>query len=475
MLKIYNSLTRQKEVFTPIQPGTVRMYVCGMTVYDYVHLGHARVLITFDSVVRYLRSRGYAVTYVRNVTDVDDKIIKRAQEHGEDYRELTERFIEAMHEDERALGVLPPDLEPRATAYIPQIQEMLYRLFKRGYAYLGKTGDFYFRVRRFSNYGRLSGKALDELKAGARVEVSDSKEDPLDFVLWKVSKPKEPSWAFPIMPTSPGRPGWHIECSAMSTACLGNHFDIHGGGMDLAFPHHENEIAQSESATGEKFVNTWMHVGFVRVNEEKMSKSLGNFFTVREILKQFSPEVVRYFILASHYRSPLDYSDQSLRAAKTALDGFYLALRGLPREDPNNGAKLEQGFHEAMEDDFNTPKAFAELSALAREINRAKAVQQTDKAAQLGAVLRQLGSPLGLFQQDPEQYLKETSGIGRQEDGNSGSTTAASDAEIQALVDQRTEARRRQNWAESDRIRDQLARQGIVLEDGSDGTAWRRC
>jgi cysteinyl-tRNA synthetase len=352
---------------------------------------------------------------------------------------------------------------------------MLYRLFKRGYAYLGKTGDFYFRVRRFSNYGRLSGKALDELKAGARVEVSDSKEDPLDFVLWKVSKPKEPSWAFPIMPTSPGRPGWHIECSAMSTACLGNHFDIHGGGMDLAFPHHENEIAQSESATGEKFVNTWMHVGFVRVNEEKMSKSLGNFFTVREILKQFSPEVVRYFILASHYRSPLDYSDQSLRAAKTALDGFYLALRGLPREDPNNGAKLEQGFHEAMEDDFNTPKAFAELSALAREINRAKAVQQTDKAAQLGAVLRQLGSPLGLFQQDPEQYLKETSGIGRQEDGNSGSTTAASDAEIQALVDQRTEARRRQNWAESDRIRDQLARQGIVLEDGSDGTAWRRC
>ncbi|MEK7223575.1 MAG: cysteine--tRNA ligase, partial [Pseudomonadota bacterium] len=327
MLHIYNSLTRKKDPFTPITPGKVRLYVCGMTVYDFCHLGHARVMVVFDMVVRYLRARGFDVTYIRNITDIDDKIINRARENGEDIGALTARFIQAMNQDAAVLGVLPPDAEPRATVHMPQILDMIGKLVERGFAYQARNDDVYYHVRKFSLYGALSGKTLDELKIGARVEVGEEKDDPLDFVLWKAAKPGEPQWD---SPWGAGRPGWHIECSAMSSACLGDHFDIHGGGMDLKFPHHENEIAQSEAATGGKFVNTWMHVGFVRLNEEKMSKSLGNFFTVREVLKKFDPEVVRYFILGSHYRSPLDYSDENLQGAKAALTRLYLALKDLP-------------------------------------------------------------------------------------------------------------------------------------------------
>src|SRR3989344_4458979 len=399
MLQIYNSLTRKKEPFTPITPGQVRMYVCGMTVYDYCHLGHARVMVVFDMVARYLRARGYAVTYIRNITDIDDKIIHRAKENGEDIGALTERFIQTMNEDALALGLIPPDQEPRAPAHMPQIRDMIARLVERGFAYSAKNKDVYYRVRKFEPYGALSGKTLDELKVGARVEVGEDKDDPLDFVLWKAAKPGEPQWD---SSWGPGRPGWHIECSAMSTACLGSHFDIHGGGMDLKFPHHENEIAQSEAASGGKFVNTWMHVGFVRLNEEKMSKSLGNFFTVREVLKKFDPEVVRYFILASHYRSPLDYSDESLHAAKSALDGFYIALRGLQPDMAAAGGGHEARFHAAMEDGFNTPRAFAELAELAHAINRAKSAGATAEADRLGGVLRRLGGVLGLLQHDPE-------------------------------------------------------------------------
>ncbi|HSW52707.1 MAG TPA: cysteine--tRNA ligase, partial [Sulfuricaulis sp.] len=351
MLQIYNSLTKKKEPFVPITPGQIRMYVCGMTVYDYCHLGHARVMVVFDMVVRYLRARGNQVTYIRNITDIDDKIINRARDNGEDIGALTERFIQAMNEDAAALGVIPPDQEPRATVHMPRIRDMIARLVEHDFAYAAKNKDVYYRVRKFGPYGALSGKTLDELKIGARVEVDEDKDDPLDFVLWKAAKPGEPQWD---SSWGPGRPGWHIECSAMSTACLGSHFDIHGGGMDLKFPHHENEIAQSEAATGEKFVNTWMHVGFVRLNQEKMSKSLGNFFTVREVLKKFEPEVVRYFILGSHYRSPLDYSDENLQGAKAALTRLYLALKDLPvAEEEGAAAAYEAKFQAAMDDDFN--------------------------------------------------------------------------------------------------------------------------
>ena len=461
MLLIHNSLTRQKELLTPMVPRHVRMYVCGMTVYDYCHLGHARVMVVFDMVARYLRARGNRVTYVRNITDIDDKIIKRAAENRENIDALTTRFIRAMHEDAARLGVAAPDAEPRATAHIPQIEAMIARLIERGYAYRVASGDVYYRVRQFPNYGALSGKSIDDLQSGARVEIGEQKEDPLDFALWKAAKPDEPKWA---SPWSDGRPGWHIECSAMASACLGNHFDIHGGGMDLKFPHHENEIAQSEGATGEKFVNTWMHVGFVRIDQEKMSKSLGNFFTVREVLDKFPAEVVRYFILASHYRSPLDYSDDDMRAAKNALDGYYIALRGLAAVENEEGDEFEARFHNAMEDDFNTPKAFAELAGLVTEINTAKAAGAADKAARLGALLRRLGGVLGLFQQDPEAYLK----------GGEGSAGGLDDAAVEALMAQRAEARRTKNWAESDRLRDELKSNGIILEDGAGGTAWRR-
>jgi cysteinyl-tRNA synthetase len=466
MLQIYNSLTKKKEPFTPMVPGKVRMYVCGMTVYDYCHLGHARVMVVFDMVVRYLRARGLEVTYIRNITDIDDKIIKRAAENNEDIDALTTRFIRAMNEDAAALGVLPPDAEPRATAHMPQILGMIGRLVERDFAYRAKNRDVYYHVRKFAPYGALSGKTLDELKIGARVEVGEDKDDPLDFVLWKAAKPGEPQWD---SPWGPGRPGWHIECSAMSTACLGNHFDIHGGGMDLKFPHHENEIAQSEAATGEKFVNTWMHVGFVRLNEEKMSKSLGNFFTVREVLKKFDPEVVRYFILGSHYRSPLDYSDDNLQGAKTALTRLYLALEDLPPAAENQAAaSYDEKFHAAMDDDFNTPGALAVLFELARDINKLREESAPAKAggsaeaASLGATLRRLGGVLGLLQREPRAFLR------------GGTAGGLSDAQIEALIARRAEARRNKNWAESDRIRDELKAQGVILEDKAGQTTWRR-
>lgn len=461
MLRIYNSLTKSKDPFQPLAPRKLRMYVCGMTVYDYCHLGHARVMVVFDMVTRYFRSRRFEVSYVRNITDIDDKIIKRAAENKEDIGALTARFIQAMNDDAAALGVLPPDAEPRATEHIDQIEAMIAKLIERGYAYRAANGDVYYRVRKFDGYGALSGKAIDDLRVGARVEVGEEKEDPLDFVLWKASKPGEPKWE---SPWGEGRPGWHIECSAMSTSCLGNHFDIHGGGRDLTFPHHENEIAQSEGATGEKFVNTWMHVGFVRVAEEKMSKSLGNFFTVREVLSKFPAEVVRYFILASHYRSPLDYSDDNLRAARAALDGFYIALRDLPASEIVEGDEIEARFQNAMEDDFSTPKAFAELAALVTEINKARAAGDIPKAARHGEMLRRLGRVLGLFQQDPDEFLK------------SGAAPAGglSDVEIEALIARRIQARKDKDFAESDRIRDELKNAGVILEDGPGGTTWRR-
>ena len=459
MLKIYNTLTRDKAAFRPIVPGKVRMYVCGMTVYDYCHLGHARVMVVFDVVYRYLRELGYEVTYIRNITDIDDKIINRANERGEPFSVLTERFIAAMREDAQALGVLPPTDEPRATGHMPEILRMIDTLIARGHAYLADNGDVYYAVASFPGYGRLSGKDPEDLRAGARVEVGEAKRDPLDFALWKAAKPGEPAWA---SPWGDGRPGWHIECSAMSTCALGDHFDIHGGGADLQFPHHENEIAQSEGATGGPFVNLWMHNGFVRVNEEKMSKSLGNFFTVREILERYRPEEVRYFILTSHYRSPLNYDDESLQAARAALTRLYTALRGLPQVEPRGGEPFRERFAAAMDDDFNTPVALAVLFDLVREVNRLRADDE-GAAAALAGLLRQLGGVLGILQSDPDAYLRGASERG-----------GLSDAEIDALIGQRRAARQAKQWAEADRIRDALSAAGVVLEDGAQGTIWRR-
>jgi cysteinyl-tRNA synthetase len=454
MLHITNSLTRTKEIFVPITPGHVRMYVCGMTVYDLCHLGHARVFVVFDMVTRWLRASGYHVDYVRNITDIDDKIIRRAQENQETPAALTERFIAAMHEDERALGVLPPDHEPRATAYVAQMLALIAQLEKGGLAYPAPNGDVYYSVRSFADYGRLSGKSLDELRAGERVEVDPNKRDPMDFVLWKAAKPGEPSWE---SPWGPGRPGWHIECSAMSADLLGNHFDIHGGGQDLQFPHHENEIAQSEGAHGCTFVNYWLHNGFVRVDNEKMSKSLGNFFTIREVLKKYDAEVVRFFILRAHYRSPLNYSDAHLDDAKGALSRLYTALKNAPREpaspDWNQPAAIR--FRAAMDDDFNTPEAIAVLFDLASEANRGDAT-----AAQ---TLRSLGGVLGLLQRDTADFLQ----AGASSDG-------MSEKEIEALITARQTARKEKDFAESDRLRDALTAAGVVLEDGPGGTTWRR-
>ncbi len=459
MLRIYNTLTRAKEEFRPIETGHVRMYVCGMTVYDYCHLGHARVLVAFDVVARYLRHVGYRVTYVRNITDIDDKIIARANENGEDFRALTERFTEYMHDDCRALGVLTPDVEPRATHHIAPIVSMVERLLEAGAAYRGTNGDVYYDVSGFPPYGALSNRRVEDLRSGARVEVDEAKDDPLDFVLWKASKPGEPSWE---SPWGPGRPGWHIECSAMSTSCLGHHFDIHGGGMDLQFPHHENEIAQSEAATGSKFVNVWMHNGFVRIDDEKMSKSLGNFFTLRGVLEHFPAEAVRCFMLSSHYRSPLNYSEDHLQQADSSVRRLYTALRGL---DAGEGALEEEWlarFRAAMDDDFNTPEAVSVLFDLAHEINRTR-VADPDRARALAATLRSLGGVLGLLGTDPDAWLRsETGGEGPDEDA------------VEAMIAKRNEARARRDWAEADRLRDELAAAGIVLEDGAQGTAWRR-
>lgn len=455
MLKIYNTLTRSKQEFIPRQPGKVGMYVCGMTVYDYCHIGHARVMVVFDTVARYLRHCGYELTYVRNITDIDDKIIQRANQNGEHFTVLTKRFIEAMHEDERALSVLPPDIEPCATQSIDDIIHMIEALIAKEYAYVGGNGDVFYAVNRFTGYGKLSGKNIEDLHAGERVDVDTAKRDPLDFVLWKMAKNGEPAWE---SPWGPGRPGWHIECSAMSTCCLGHHFDIHGGGMDLQFPHHENEIAQSEGATGKTFVNYWMHNGFVRVNEEKMSKSLGNFFTVREVLKQYRPEVIRFFILFSHYRSPLNYADEQLNEAGIALTRLYTALRGIEISETSIDADYKKRFEQAMNDDFNTPVALSVLFELARELNKSENKQV------LASTLKQLAGLLGLLQEDPEIFLK-----------GAASNEGLSEEEIENLITTRINAKKNKDWGLADRIRDQLKAQGVVLEDVAGGnTTWRR-
>jgi cysteinyl-tRNA synthetase len=452
MLRIYNSLARDKQDFVPIRPGEARMYVCGITVYDYCHLGHARMLVVFDMVQRWLRASGLRVTYVRNITDIDDKIIKRAAEMGESPEALSERFIRALDEDAAALGVQKPDHEPRATQYVPQMQDLIERLERKGLAYQAASGDVNYSVRKFAGYGRLSGKSLDELRAGERVEVDQGKQDPLDFVLWKRAKPGEPKWP---SPWGEGRPGWHIECSAMSCRLLGEHFDIHGGGQDLQFPHHENEIAQTEGDTGRPFVNYWMHNGFVQVDKEKMSKSLGNFFLIRDILKRYDPEVVRFFILRAHYRSPLNYSDVHLDDAKHALMRLYTALKSAPPSAAVDWQEAHaQRFRAAMDDDFNTPEAVAELHKLANEAFRGNAVAVRQ--------LRALGAILGLLQRDAEAFLQ------------AAPAGALSDAQIRARIDAREAARKARNYAEADRIRKELEDAGVVLEDGPQGTTWRR-
>jgi cysteinyl-tRNA synthetase len=455
MLKIYNTIAREKQDFVPITPGKVRMYVCGMTVYDYCHLGHARVMVVFDVVRRWLRASGLDVTYVRNITDIDDKIIKRAQENNETMAVLTERFINAMDEDAAALGIEKPDHEPRATEYVQGMLDMIETLRTRGLAYQASDGDVNYAVRKFEGYGKLSGKSLEDLRAGERVEVDMAKQDPLDFVLWKRAKAGEPSWD---SPWGAGRPGWHIECSVMSSSLLGEHFDIHGGGQDLQFPHHENEIAQSEGAHQHKFVNYWMHNGFVRVDNEKMSKSLGNFFTVREILARYDPEVVRFFIIRAQYRSPLNYSDQHLDDAKQGLTRLYTALKDfdvVPAAfDWNNPYAAK--FREAMNDDFNTSEAVAVLFELANEINRTKSVESA-------VLLKSLAGALGLLQRDGSVFLQGESVAG-------GLTPEKIEAQIAA----RTAAKKSKNYAGADLIRKELLDAGIVLEDTPKGTVWRR-
>ena len=461
MIRIYNTLTQQKEVFQPLQPGKVRMYVCGMTVYDYCHLGHARVLVAFDVITRYLRHRGYDVHYVRNITDIDDKILRRAEENGEAFTRLTERMIQAMHEDEARLGVLPPTEEPRATAHIDDIIAMIRTLIQKGHAYVADNGDVYFSVASFPEYGKLSKKKLEDLVAGARVDVQEAKRSPADFALWKAAKPGEVSWP---SPWGEGRPGWHIECSAMSTKCLGETFDIHGGGPDLLFPHHENEIAQSECATGHAFVHTWMHAGAIRVNKEKMSKSLGNFFTIREILDKYPAEVVRYFLVSSHYRSQVDYSEDNLAEAGRTLSKLYLALRGiLPAKDADvPETEYDRRFTEVMDDDFNTAGAVAVLHAVAGEIIQLRRDGQDQEARRMAAVLVRLGAVLGLLQQDPDAFLQADAGA------------ELSAEEIERLIEARAEARKARDFAEADRIRDELAAKGIILDDSRQGTTWRR-
>jgi len=491
MLQIQNSLTGRKEVFRPLEPGKVRMYVCGITVYDYCHLGHARMLIVFDVVRRHLEASGYDVTFVRNITDIDDKIIQRAQANGEPMQALTERFIEAYREDCAALGVRLGDHEPRATEFVAQIIAMVQRLVDKGYAYAAANGDVYYAVAKFEPYGQLSGKKLADLRAGARIEVDEAKRDPLDFVLWKAAKPGEPAWE---SPWGAGRPGWHIECSAMSVEILGPHFDIHGGGMDLKFPHHENEIAQTCAACDSPFVNVWMHNGFVRVDDEKMSKSLGNFFTVREVLEWVrDPEVVRYFIVNSQYRGPINYTPDSLTQADAALEGLYTSLRGVPvlplpsagevARSAGEGGFATDRFVAAMDDDFNTPIAVSELQALAREVNKAKAAGDLDKAAGLAAEMRLLGARLGLLGLEPEVFLrkraaKQVGATGEAERTGGADASAAnalSDADIERLIDERAAARKTKNFKESDRIRDLLASNGVQLEDQPGGRSlWRR-
>jgi|TARA_B110000977_G_scaffold163224_1_gene209047 cysteinyl-tRNA synthetase len=459
MLQLHNTLSNSKVPFTPIDEGKIRLYVCGMTVYDYCHIGHARVMVSFDVITRYLRHAGYQVEYVRNITDVDDKIIKRAAENGESCEQLTQRFIDAMHEDELALNVLPPDQEPRATGHIQAIRDMVQTLIEKKYAYAASNGDVYYRVEKFDGYGKLTNRKLEDMRAGARVDINDVKENPFDFVLWKAAKKDEVSWP---SPWGEGRPGWHIECSAMTKCCLGNHFDIHGGGPDLPFPHHENEIAQSEAANGETFVNYWLHAGAVRVNKEKMSKSLGNFFTIREVLAKFPAEIVRYLLTASHYRSQIDYAEDALVEAQRALDRLYTAMDQLELQYVSLEGPYLDRFNSAMDDDFNTREAISVLFEMAREVNRLK--RDTDpQAAVLASQMRGLGNILGLLELDPQAYLRGEAGEGD-----------LADANVDALVVQRQQAKLDRNFALSDQIRDQLKVAGIVLEDSKEGTVWKR-
>jgi len=458
-LQIYNTLTRSKQVFTPIEPGKVRMYVCGMTIYDFCHIGHARMMMAFDIVYRWLKTSGYEVTYVRNITDIDDKIINRAAENGEPISRLTSRFTEYMHEDTRALGILPPDHEPHATDFVPQMLDLIERLEKNGLAYQSPDGDVNYSVRDFPGYGKLSGKSLDDLRAGERVDVNTGKRDPLDFVLWKSAKPSEPAEVKWPSKWGAGRPGWHIECSAMSCQLLGERFDIHGGGADLQFPHHENEIAQSEGAFKHPFVNYWMHNGFVRVDNEKMSKSLGNFFTIREVLEKYDAEVLRFFIIRSHYRSPLNYSDTHLDDAKAALTRLYTALKDVPPDEMQLDWSEPHAvrFAEAMNDDFNTPLAIAVLFELANEINRTK-------SPRLAAQLKALAGTIGILQRPPKEFLQ-----------GAGSGVPSDEVMIAGQIEARTAAKKTKNFAEADRIRNELLSKGIVLEDKPGGiTEWRR-
>ena len=457
MLKIYNSLTRQKEEFKPIRPGKVGMYVCGVTIYDLCHIGHGRTFVGFDVVVRYLRYLGYDVTFVRNITDVDDKIIKRAAENQESCEALTERLIGEMHADFDALNLQRPDIEPRATLHINEIIALVEQLLANGNAYVADNGDVLFAIDSFADYGRLSGQDLEQLQAGARVSVEEAKRNPLDFVLWKMSKPGEPTWE---SPWGPGRPGWHIECSAMNSKHLGNHFDIHGGGSDLMFPHHENEIAQSCCAHHTQYVNTWMHTGMVMVDREKMSKSLGNFFTIRDVLKVYDAETVRYFLMSGHYRSQLNYSDENLNQGRAALERLYTALRGLPVVAAAGGEVFVERFRAAMDDDFNTPEAYSVLFDLAREVNRLKGEGAVEASALAGR-LRELAGVLGLLEQDPEAFFK-------------GDEADDEVAEIERLIKARNEARAAKDWQAADAARNRLTEMGIVLEDGAGGTSWRR-
>ena len=459
MLCIYNTLTHEKEEFRPINKGKVGIYVCGLTVYDYTHLGHARMLVSFDVIVRHLRAKGFEVTYVRNITDIDDKILARATENKEVFSDLTARFIASMHEDEKALSVLPPDIEPRATEHIASMISMINTLVQKDYAYKAENGDVYFSVVNFPEYGKLSKKKMDELLDGARVGVGELKRDPRDFVLWKSSKDGSVGWD---SPWGYGRPGWHIECSAMSTEALGNNFDIHGGGSDLLFPHHENEIAQSQCATGCKFANFWMHNGPLRVDNEKMSKSLDNFFTVREVLKSYSPEVIRYLLISSHYRSPINYSEQSLQQSAKALERVYIGLKGLELKSAKSltNSRYERAYFEAMDDDFNTPEALGTLFEMVAEINRIRSTN-FDLACQLGKLLLRLGNFLGILNLSPEEFLRG------EDDLN------INRSEIDNLIQERETARAVKNWQRADEIRDQLLKMKVVVEDNASGSDWR--
>ncbi|OSN04478.1 cysteine--tRNA ligase [Lonsdalea britannica] len=460
MLKIFNTLSRQKEEFKPIHADKVGMYVCGITVYDLCHIGHGRTFVAFDVVSRYLRYLGYEVKYVRNITDIDDKIIQRAAKNGETIEQLTDRMIAEMHDDFSALNILPPDVEPRATRHIGEIIELVQQLIEREHAYVAKNGDVMFAVDTDADYGVLSRQDLEQLRAGARVEIADVKRNPMDFVLWKMSKADEPSWP---SPWGNGRPGWHIECSAMNCKQLGEHFDIHGGGSDLMFPHHENEIAQSTCAHGGEYVNYWMHSGMVMVDREKMSKSLNNFFTVRDVLAHYDAETIRYFLMSGHYRSQLNYSEENLKQARASLERLYTALRGMDTTVAASGGEaFEARFREAMDDDFNTPEAYSVLFDMARDVNRMK-TEDPAAANGLAAALRQLAKVLGLLEQEPELFLQS----GAQADDDEV-------AEIEALIKQRNDARKNKDWGLADAARDRLNEMKIVLEDGPQGTIWRR-